>query len=50
MLRNRQSLFAYSLIGIVLAIACGPQPIEVPEDDDDDDNNRGGTGAMGGTV
>ena len=51
MLRNRQSLLTYALVGIALAIACGPQPIEVPEDDDDEnDNGRGGTGATGGNL
>jgi hypothetical protein len=48
MLRNRHSLLTYALVGVALAIACGPQPIEVPEDDDDEnDNGRGGTGATG---
>jgi nuclear pore complex protein Nup62 len=45
MLRNRNSLFLYSIVGIGLAIACGPQPIDVPEDDDD--GGRSGTGATG---
>ena len=46
--RYNRSLFSFLTLGTAVAIACGPQPIDVPEDNDDD-NDRGGTGAMGGS-
>jgi hypothetical protein len=44
--RSNRTPFSLLTLGIAVAIACGPQPIDVPEDNDDDDD-KGGTGAMG---
>jgi hypothetical protein len=46
MQRFHQSLLSLITLGLVFVAACGPEPIDVPEDDDDDDN--GGTGPTGG--
>jgi hypothetical protein len=47
MYRSKISLLTYPSLGIALAMACGPQPIDVPDEDGDSDN--GGTGASQGS-
>jgi hypothetical protein len=47
--RSHRSLFTYLFLGIAAAIACGPQPIDVPEDEDDDDDDNGGNSGTGAT-
>jgi hypothetical protein len=46
--RSHRSLLSFVTLGVAIAIACGPKPIEVPEGEDDDDDDGGGTGATTG--